>query len=240
MKDATLSVSEPLPACAAIPLWKRLLDLSCILLASPVVFLVMGFIALGIKLISRGPVFFRQERVGYRGHPFNCFKFRTMKVDAAVASHQDYLKDLMQSEAPMTKLDLIGDPRLFPLASALRATGLDELPQIFNVLRGEMSLVGPRPCLLYEYEKYLPSQKRRFNTLPGLTGLWQVSGKNKTSFAEMINLDIAYAENRSLALDLTIMLKTFPVLALQCCEILKQRLRKSRRPPNLKPRQPCP
>jgi len=189
----------------------------------------MGFIAAVIKIISPGPVLFKQDRIGYLGAPFKCFKFRTMQVDAAMAEHESYLKDLIKSEVPMTKKDLIGDSRLFPLASGLRATGLDELPQVFNVLRGEMSLVGPRPCLPSEYANYLPSQKRRFNTLPGITGLWQVSGKNKTTFNQMIDLDISYLAHRSLGRDLKIMLKTFPVLAFQCLELLKKRLRRSPR-----------
>lgn len=233
MKEQTLSILKPIQARAAIPAWKRALDLGCILLALPVLAPAMALIAIGIKLLSRGPVLFKQERVGYLGQTFTCIKFRTMKVDSTVVAHQEYLKGLMQSEAPMTKLDITGDPRLFPLASALRATGLDELPQLFNVLRGEMSLVGPRPCLPYEYEHYTPAQKRRFSSVPGLTGLWQVSGKNKTTFNEMIALDVAYAETRSLSLDLKIMLKTFPVLLLQLKELLTRRLLK--RPPQPNP-----
>ena len=228
MKEEALSVADPCGACIGIPIWKRLLDVACILVALPVLVPLLGVIALGIKIISRGPVLFKQERIGLRGARFTCFKFRTMKVDAAVVAHQNYLKDLMQSQVPMTKMDLIGDPRLFPLASALRATGLDELPQVLNVLRGEMSLVGPRPCLPYEYEDYLPNQKRRFDTLPGITGLWQVSGKNKTTFKEMIDLDISYVLNRSVWLDLAIMLRTLPVLAVQFKEILKRRMRRHR------------
>ena len=123
--------------------------------------------------------------------------------------------------------DLESDPRLIPLAGLLRATGLDELPQIFNVLRGEMSLVGPRPCLPYEYDNYLPWQKRRFNSLPGITGLWQVSGKNKTTFNEMIQLDISYLSHRSLWLDLKIIFKTPPVLVLQLFGLLKKHARKT-------------
>jgi lipopolysaccharide/colanic/teichoic acid biosynthesis glycosyltransferase len=105
----------------------------------------------------------------------------------------------------------------------LRATGLDELPQLLNVLGGQMSLVGPRPCVPYEYENYLPEQKRRFNTLPGLTGLWQVSGKNKTTFSEMIALDIRYAETKSLPLDVKIMARTLPALITQVKETRAKR-----------------
>src|SRR5207249_129883 len=207
MKEQAVTVSKPFREAAPIPPWKRALDLSCIVLTSPIWLLVMAPIALIIKLVSRGPILFRQERIGYLGRPFICFKFRTMHPDAAQGVHKEHLKELMQSEGPMKKLDP-EDGRLIRFGSLWRATGLDELPQIFNVLRGEMSLVGPRPCLDYEYEKYLPWQKRRVNTLPGITGLWQVSGKNQTSFVEMIQLDISYLTQRSLRLDVAIMLKT--------------------------------
>ena len=175
---------------------------------------------LAIKVVSRGPVLFRQDRIGFLGKPFVCFKFRTMRVDASTAVHQGYFKKLMNSDEPMTKMDTMGDPRLIPLGSILRATGLDELPQLLNVVRGEMSIVGPRPCTPFEYSNYRPWQKQRFNTIPGLTGLWQVSGKNKTTFNEMIRLDILYAEKKCLRLDLKIILKTFPVVFLQVKEIL--------------------
>ncbi len=225
MKDEAVSVSEPVRGCAAIPGWKRNLDLVCVFVATPVLAPAMVVIAIAIKLLSPGPVFFRQDRIGYLGRPFKCLKFRTMRANAAAESHESYLKELMKSEAPMTKMDLMGDSRLFPLASAMRATGLDELPQVFNVLRGEMSLVGPRPCLPYEYENYTVAQKCRFKTVPGITGLWQVSGKNNTTFKEMIDLDMEYLSNRSFCLDLKIMLKTFPVLAVQLKELLKNRLK---------------
>ncbi len=115
----------------------------------------------------------------------------------------------------MTKMDLKGDPRLIPFGAVLRATGFDELPQLVNILRGEMSLVGPLPCLPYEYEKYTEYQKHRFDALPGLTGLWQVSGKNQTTFSEMIQMDISYAKHKSLWLDLKIIARTIPALISQ-------------------------
>jgi len=122
---------------------------------------------------------------------------------------------LISSNLPMAKMDLHGDPRLIPGGWWLRASGLDELPQIINVLRGDMSLIGPRPCLPYEYDRYLPWQKERFNTLPGLTGLWQVSGKNTTTFDEMMHLDIQYVRNKSLWLDLKILLMTVPTVIIE-------------------------
>ncbi len=198
-----------------VPAWKRVLDLGLILLTLPLS-LVMGLlIALFIRVVSPGPVLFCQERVGYRGRRFRCFKFRSMKVDADTGSHRNHFTELMRSDVPMIKLDTNGDERLIPLASLLRASGLDELPQLINVARGEMSLVGPRPCIPYEYEHYQPWHKRRFEAVPGLTGLWQVSGKNRTTFNEMIQLDIFYAENASFWLDLLIIFKTPPALVSQ-------------------------
>ena len=195
-----------------IPAWKRGLDLACLALTFPCWMLLGLCLGLLVKVTSPGPILFRQKRIGYLGRPFWCYKFRTMKLNADTAVHQNHLAQLMRSGAPMTKLDSAGDPRLTPCGLLLRSLGLDELPQLLNVLRGEMSLVGPRPCLPYEYETYLPRHRRRFLTLPGLTGLWQTSGKNKTTFTEMINLDIFYTKNMSLRLDLAILLRTVPAI----------------------------
>jgi lipopolysaccharide/colanic/teichoic acid biosynthesis glycosyltransferase len=118
----------------------------------------------------------------------------------------------------MHKLDGRGDSRLIPGGKLIRASGLDELPQIINVLRGEMSVVGPRPCIPYEYAQYSPAQKERFDVTPGLTGLWQVSGKNRTTFDEMVRLDIRYARTRSLRKDSAIIIKTVPALIVQFIE----------------------
>ncbi len=142
-----------------------------------------------------------------------------MKAGTDTATHQEHINRLMDSDAPLTKLDGVGDTRLIVCGAMLRATGLDELPQLINVLRGEMSLVGPRPCVPYEEEKYRPWQRERFDTLPGLTGLWQVSGKNRTTFTTMINLDISYARNKTLWLDLRIMARTLATLANQVMEL---------------------
>lgn len=221
MKDVLEAVWEgqrPTIAPTEVSFGKRLLDVALIVLSSPVSLPLFLAIAAGIKVVSPGPVFFRQERVGYRGRRFMCLKFRSMKVGAPVRGHQNHLKELMGSDKPMTKLDSKGDSRLIPMGGLLRATGLDELPQLINVLLGDMSLVGPRPCIPYEYEEYLPWQKERFHTLPGLTGLWQVSGKNKTTFKEMVNLDITYVRNRSIWLDLKIVARTIPALVAQVVE----------------------
>jgi lipopolysaccharide/colanic/teichoic acid biosynthesis glycosyltransferase len=201
-----------------LPLWKRLLDLAIIVALAPALFVFGAGVALVVAVGSPGPIFFRQRRVGYKGRHFTCYKFRTMKVNAETASHQHHTRQLIGSETPMTKLDSRSDPRLVPFGTALRLTGLDELPQLFNVLRGEMSVVGPRPCIPYEYELYEPWQRRRFDAVPGLTGLWQVSGKNRTTFNRMIQLDLEYSQRLSLWLDLKIILMTLPALWQQCLD----------------------
>ena len=206
-----------------IPSWKRWLDVMIVISALPFLLPLMVVIVAMIRIVSRGPILFRQERVGYLGRRFMCFKFRTMHVGADTRIHQGHLDQLMTSDKPMTKMDKTGDPRIIPFGSLLRSSGLDELPQLINVLRGEMSLVGPRPCLPYEYDKYLPWQKERFQTTPGLTGLWQVSGKNNTTFTEMIHLDIRYAKTKNLWLDVTIILKTVPAILIQIWETRKKK-----------------
>jgi len=209
---------SPSPRAVRNARWKRTLDALLILLALPFLIPLALLVALLIRSRSRGPVLFQQERVGHLGRRFMCLKFRTMFADTNPKTHQGHLQHLMSSNTPMMKMDSQGDPRIIPFGVLLRASGLDELPQLINVLRGEMSLVGPRPCLPYEYEKYLPWQRERFGTLPGLTGLWQVSGKNKTTFVEMIQLDIRYAKNKTLWWDLKIILMTVPALVIQMLE----------------------
>jgi lipopolysaccharide/colanic/teichoic acid biosynthesis glycosyltransferase len=206
-----------------IPVWKRTMDLLCVLVALPLLALCTLIMTIVIKIASPGPILFRQERVGYRGRRFKCYKFRTMRVGADTKIHETHCEQLMRSNVPMVKMDVRGDSRLIPGGWLLRASGLDELPQIINVLRGEMSLIGPRPCVPYEYEHYLPSQRERFDTLPGLTGLWQVSGKNRTTFDEMIRLDVHYAHYKSFWLDLKIILMTLPALLQQIRDTRKAR-----------------
>jgi exopolysaccharide production protein ExoY len=201
------------------PRWKRTLDLTCVIVSAPI-WLPLGIgIAVLIKAVSRGPIFFEQKRIGLFGRPFTCFKFRTMHPGAPATMHAAHLKELMSSDQPLTKLDSSGDPRLIPCGLLLRCLGLDELPQILNILRGEMSLVGPRPCLPYEYAQYRPRHRRRCRTLPGLTGLWQISGKNLTTFEEMIQLDIDYAQSKTLLLDLKIIALTLPAIFRQTLDL---------------------
>ncbi len=204
-----------------VPRGKRALDLALIALAAPGLVPLMLAIALLVKMLSRGPALFRQTRVGLGGQPFECFKFRTMHVNAPTRVHEQHVANLMKSDAPMTKLDA-EDPRLFPLARMLRATGLDELPQVLNVLRGEMSLVGPRPSTLNEYANFNSAQRGRTNGLPGLTGLWQVSGKNRTTFNRMIELDLVYLQTQGVWLDLGILLRTPMVLVVEAAGCLRR------------------
>jgi lipopolysaccharide/colanic/teichoic acid biosynthesis glycosyltransferase len=219
--------AEPrrIPAAASqdnsnrVPAWKRVLDVSCILLALPIL-LPLGFlISALIKAVSSGPVLFKQQRIGFRGQRFFCLKFRTMHVNADTGVHQGHLKDLMNSDKPMVKLDAVGDRRLIKFGLILRSLGIDELPQLINVLRGEMSLVGPRPCIPYEYETFLPRHRKRCDTLPGLTGLWQVNGKNLTTFEQMIDFDLQYVREKSLWLDIKILAKTIPAILAQAYEV---------------------
>ena len=217
LKDRADASWTPLPG------WKHAIDLAACLVGLPVLGLCALAMYLLTKCFSPGPVFYRQERIGYLGRRFMLYKFRTMKVGADCSIHQDYCKELIHSNAPMVKLDSRGDARLIPLAWALRAAGLDELPQLINVMRGEMSLVGPRPCTPAEFEHYTFSQRRRCDARPGLTGLWQVSGKNRTTFEEMIRLDIRYARECSFWLDLKIIATTVPCLLTQVRETLQAR-----------------
>lgn len=192
--------------------WKRALDIVGATVALIVFSPLFVVISLLIKLSSAGPILYRQTRLGYLGKPFTFLKFRTMQAGAEKEVHSEYLKALIDENKPMTKLDQRQDPRIFPLGRILRQTCLDELPQLFNVLRGDMSLVGPRPCLPYEAQHFQRWQRRRFDCVPGMTGLWQVSGKNETTFKDMIRMDIAYASKRSFFLDLKILLKTISLV----------------------------
>ena len=215
----TPSINRPGP----MPCWKRMIDITCCLVALPVFAVFALVVAIVIKIVSPGPVFFQQLRVGYRQRRFMCYKLRTMIVDADGKIHQRYCEDLIHSNAPMVKMDSRCDSRVIPGGWLLRVSGLDELPQLINVLRGDMSLVGPRPCVPCEYDELLPSQRERFNAVPGLTGLWQVSGKNRTTFEEMIGLDIHYAQNISWWLDLKIVLMTVPALFQQFNDMRRAR-----------------
>ncbi|MCA9245489.1 MAG: sugar transferase [Planctomycetales bacterium] len=166
-------------------------------------------IAAYIRCVSPGPVFFRQSRVGGEGKQFTIIKFRTMHPDNDASAHRQYVGQLANSDRPLKKIDDIS--RLIPLGKLLRRSSVDELPQLINIFLGEMSLVGPRPDVL-DFDDYTPTQQRRFQVMPGLTGLWQVSGKNRLTFEKMIALDLTYVRKRSLLFDLKILVRTLPML----------------------------
>ena len=198
---------------------KRAMDIAISASALAALSPVMLFVALAIKLDSKGPVFFIQERVGLNGRTFRMFKFRSMRTDASEDLHKEYLQQLIQAKGVLADGEdseglykIQEDPRVTRVGRVIRPTSLDELPQLFNVLRGEMSLVGPRPPIQYEVDEYQQWHQRRLHIRPGLTGLWQVSGRNRLQFDQMVQLDIAYIEQWSLWLDLRILLKTIPVV----------------------------
>ncbi len=187
---------------------KRVIDLTLITIFSPFVLAVCGLIAIAIKLTSKGPVLFEQTRVGLRGKEFTLYKFRTM-VPNAEALQAD-LMDQNEASGPLFKMK--DDPRITMVGSWLRRTSLDELPQLINVFIGNMSLVGPRPGLPSEVAEYEPWQHNRLNAKPGITGMWQVSGRSDVTFDEMCLLDIYYVENWSIVLDLSCLIRTIPTV----------------------------
>jgi exopolysaccharide biosynthesis polyprenyl glycosylphosphotransferase len=208
-------------------LCKRLFDIVfasvLLMILIPTVFLAT---LIAIKITDPGPVFYFQERIGYRRRKFRFWKFRSMKVGADkgtdVAMHKDYLKKYIAGNADGEKdakgrtiYKITDDPRVTPLGRFIRKFSIDELPQIWNVLKGDMSLIGPRPPISYEVENYRPVHFRRFEVLPGISGLWQVSGRNQLTFDEMVKLDLYYIENWSLELDLRILFKTVSVVLFQ-------------------------
>jgi lipopolysaccharide/colanic/teichoic acid biosynthesis glycosyltransferase len=176
-----------------------------------------ALIAALIKITSEGPVLFVQDRVGKDCRPFKFYKFRTMLVDCNDSQHRNFAEDfikgrLMHDEENGRVFKLKNDPRVTSIGRFLRRSSLDELPQFINVLRGEMTLVGPRPPLAYELALYKEWHRGRLGAKPGLTGLWQVSGRSTVPFDEMVMLDLYYIENWSLALDMKIILRTVPVM----------------------------
>ena len=199
-----------MPSFAAhgLPRWKRILDLALAALGLPFLAAAIFAVSLLHALVSPGPLFFRQRRVGHLGRTFTLYKFRTMRAGADEAAHRRHLAALAAGGGPLRKLDQERDTRVFPGGRFLRASGIDELPQLVNVLRGEMSVVGPRPSLAYELGLHPRAQRARVAVHPGLTGLWQVSGKNRTTFRTMLALDLRYARRRSPALDLAIIALT--------------------------------
>jgi lipopolysaccharide/colanic/teichoic acid biosynthesis glycosyltransferase len=209
MAELTRSVTRAKPATS---LARRALDVSIAGTALLVLVPVIVGAAVAVRLSSPGPVLFRQRRLGRNMRPFTVLKFRTMRADADSAVHRDYVRSLIGTEPPEGAPDnlykLVVDPRVTSVGRFLRSWSIDEVPQLWNVLRGEMSLVGPRPVIEYEVEQYPDWYLRRFAVKPGLTGLWQVSGRNEKTYEEMVRFDIEYAERRSLWMDLRILART--------------------------------
>ncbi len=210
--------------------WKRLIDIvvsACVLVIITPVLFVLGVI---IKLDSKGPVFFQQKRVGQNGKLFTCLKLRSMYTNADPEVHRRYVQAFMQNSAPLLPsaqphaaesanttttapvFKLMNDPRVTRIGHFLRKSSLDELPQFWNVLKGEMSLVGPRPALPYEVENYDPVQRQRLSVPQGITGWWQVYGRSRVTFDQVIEMDLQYVAHRSLKLDLGLLVKTIPAM----------------------------
>ncbi len=187
---------------------KRLLDISVAALALILLSPLFALLALLVKLTSRGPVFFHQKRAGLGGRPFVMLKFRSMRFDADLRRRE--LEHRNEMDGPVFKMRR--DPRITPLGRFLRRSSLDELPQLVNVLLGQMSLVGPRPLPLDEARRLAPQHRRRHEVKPGMTGLWQVSGRNDLPYEEMMRLDLEYVERCSLWLDLRILAATIPAV----------------------------
>jgi lipopolysaccharide/colanic/teichoic acid biosynthesis glycosyltransferase len=210
LQQPAAAVPVPSIGARANAATKRVVDvvfaLVLILAATP----MMLAIALLVKLETPGPVFFRQRRLGRDMRPFSMLKFRTMTADASSAMHEQFIAELaLEGGTAGSGLNkLVDDPRVTDVGRVLRKLSIDELPQLFNVLTGHMSLVGPRPALDYEIEHYLPSHYDRFQVRPGLTGLWQVSGRAKLGFFEMLELDVEYATSATLLTDLRILALT--------------------------------
>ena len=203
------------PLSSGSRLLKRTFDILISALAIILLFPLWLLIGLLIKLDSKGPIFYTQERVGMDGRLFLVFKFRTMRADADSDTHRQYQKAFIAGRAEANLGDevkptykLLADPRITRIGKLLRRTSLDEVPQLLNVLMGDMSVVGPRPPIPYEVEAYELWHRKRLDMKPGLTGLWQVSGRNCLPFEEMVRLDLFYIENWSLLLDLKIILRT--------------------------------
>jgi lipopolysaccharide/colanic/teichoic acid biosynthesis glycosyltransferase len=197
---------------------KRLFDVLFTLLIIPFFFLLLAVVAVLIRLDSEGPIFYRQKRVGRDGEEFEMFKFRSMYVQNDAALHREAVlryiggSALNDHGAPGTLYKLVNDPRVTRVGRFLRKTSLDEFPQFLNVLRGEMSLVGPRPPVPYEVEHYSSHDRLRLCGKPGLTGTWQVYGRSRVTFHEMVEMDITYLQEQSILEDLKLIALTVPVM----------------------------
>lgn len=213
-------VMEDVPA---VPRWKRLMDVLILIGIAPLWIPLGCLLSVALLSVNGRPLFFRQVRVGRGGRAFALYKFRTMTANADPTVYQEHIAQLIRSDTPMTKLDHMGDVRLVRFRRFLRASGLDELPQIWNVIKGDMSLVGPRPSTRTECALYSRYERGRLRALPGITGWWQVNGKNETTFQRMIELDNAYCDRQTWSRDLSILWRTTGVIGKQLADWLKFR-----------------
>ena len=199
-------------------IFKRILDIILSSVALIVLFPFFVIIGIGIKISSpKGSIFFKQTRIGKNGKPFQFYKFRSMHQGKSNKEHIEFVQDFIKNTDKCDKKDIRifkiqDDPRIFKFGRFIRKTSIDEFPQFFNVFKGDMSLVGPRPCLPYEWDCYSDWHKMRLNVVPGCTGLWQAVGRSTVTFEEMVILDLYYKSNMSLWLDLKILLLTIPVI----------------------------
>jgi exopolysaccharide biosynthesis polyprenyl glycosylphosphotransferase len=212
-RSQTSTLYPDLPHGKTASIVKRSMDIAGALAAVVVGAPVLLAIAAAVRLTSKGPILFRQERIGQYGRKFTFLKFRSMHVNNDPSIHEEYIKQLISGSVSTpqngTVYKLTNDPRITPVGQFLRKTSLDELPQFFNVLLGEMSLVGPRPPIAYEVKRYDIWHRRRLLAVkPGITGLWQVKGRSSTTFDEMVRLDLQYARSHSVWLDVKILWST--------------------------------
>jgi exopolysaccharide biosynthesis polyprenyl glycosylphosphotransferase len=212
-----VSISHVSPS-PRLEVYKRIFD--SVMVGAGILCLLPLFAALSflIKLDSRGPIFFTQTRIGKNGRPFRFYKFRSMQVgsdrdDTRAQTAVEFIKSKKKNGGHVNgSTKIVNEARITRIGRWLRKTSLDELPQLINVMKGEMSLVGPRPCLPYEWENYEDWHKRRLSVMPGCTGMWQVAGRSVVGFEDMVILDLYYIQNASLMLDFTLLLRTFPVM----------------------------
>jgi lipopolysaccharide/colanic/teichoic acid biosynthesis glycosyltransferase len=196
---------------------KRTLDMIVAATLLLVLLPIFAVIAIAIRIETNGPVLYRGDRVGRFGRPFTMVKFRSMRANCDQAAHAAFVRDLLQEGTKCDVYKVPNDPRITRVGAFLRRTSLDELPQLWNVLRGDMSLVGPRPDVPYAVDKYADWMHRRLDAKPGMTGLWQVSGRSRLSLLEMYRLDVAYVNSASLASDIRILVRTPAALLVRNC-----------------------
>jgi len=216
------TLSPPTPNAIAIdPFYqraKRIIDIVFTLMILLPLCVVIAIVAVLIRIDSKGPIFFRQKRVGLNGAKFDMFKIRSMYVNSDDSTHREAIRQYMNGATLNGNADkgnmhkLNNDPRVTRVGRFIRKTSIDELPQFFNVLRGEMTLVGPRPPLLYEVEEYSPGDWIRLSGKPGLTGTWQVYGRSRVTFKKMVEMDIEYLKHQSILEDLKLIALTLPVM----------------------------